>query len=86
MTARFAPEELDGLLDLLFYTSKTADGDDAEFYRTIADKLDAMVHENGLLCEHENLEHKTDAEPEQVELADFCPDCLVDYDCECDTE
>ena len=82
MTARFSPEELDGLLDLLFYTSRTADKEDAEFYQKVADKLDTMVHENGLLCDHENLIHKTDAEPEQVEVADICPDCQMDYDCE----
>ena len=86
MTARFSPEELDGLADLLFYTAQTADGEDKEFYKKVADKLDTMVVENGLLCDHENLKHKTGIPADQIEVADLCPDCLVDYDCECDTE
>ncbi len=82
MSARFSPEELDGLQDLLFYTAKTADGEDAEFYKKLSGKVDEMVMENGLLCDHANIYHKTDAKPEQVEVADYCPDCWYDYDCE----
>lgn len=85
MTARFSPEEYDGLQDLLFYTSKTADGDDAEFYKKVSDKLDEMVMENGLLCDHENIKHKTGIPADQIEVADLCPDCLMDYDCLCDS-
>lgn len=82
MTARFSHLELTALQDLLYYTSTKADPTDAELYRLIADKVDEVVMEYGLVCDHPNIHHKTDAEPEQVEVADYCPDCRMDFDCE----
>jgi hypothetical protein len=83
MTLLLSPEETDALFDTLYEARKMADGEDAKLYERLADKLDELLVSNGLICSHiDGAEHKTDAEPDQVELADRCSYCDTDYDCE----
>jgi hypothetical protein len=78
-----SPEETDALFDTIYEARKNADGEDAKLYERLADKLDELLMSYGLICSHlDGAKHKTDAEPDQVELADYCEDCDTDYDCE----
>lgn len=80
MTARpLSPEEKNRLLETMGELERQAHrGEDKDFFSNLAEKLDGLL----VVCKHQRLAHKRGLPTEQVLVADFCPDCLSDYDCE----